>query len=61
MTKEWKKMISKRSESELNNFIDSYAVIINNLNQRTDYIKEELLRRQNETSGTNYNNTNGIV
>lgn len=45
LTKQWKEMISKRSDSELNNFIDSYESLIDILKLKTKYIEDELVKR----------------
>lgn len=65
LTKEWKEMISKRNDSELNNFIDSYESLIDMLKIRIRYIEDELVnrssRREDETSGINNNTSNSSL
>ena len=61
LSKDWKVMISKRNDSELNNFIDSYEALIDVLKIKIRYIEDELTRRQDETSRTDNNNTNGTL
>ena len=61
LSKDWKVMISKRNDSELNNFIDSYEALIDMLKIKIRYVEDELTRRQDETSGTDNNNTNGTL
>lgn len=61
LSKDWKVMISKRNDSELNNFIDSYEALIDMLKIKIRYIEDELTRRQDEASRTDNNNTNGTL
>lgn len=67
ITKQWKEMISKRNDSELNNFIDSYEALIDALKIKIRYVEDELIRRQNmskeqdETPRTDNNTSNGSL